>query len=141
MPAMAMGPAMSEPVKPEPPTTSDGPVLGLLVVDGLLLGALGLVLAPLYAGGVPVPVGVVLSVLIVPWLVFRAAEVDPRPSRAGAPLLAWVVAVAVLGLTGPGGDVMLPATWQSLLLVIGGIGSGLWALRSVLNSEHGRSGG
>jgi hypothetical protein len=80
-------------------------------------------------------------VLIVPWLVFRAAEVDPRPSRAGAPLLAWVVAVAVLGLAGPGGDVMLPATWQSLLLVIGGIGAGLWALRSVLNSEHGRSGG
>ncbi len=124
MPAMAMGPAMSEPVKPEPPTTSDGAVLGLLVVDGVLLGALGLMLAPLYAGGVPVPMGVVLSVLIVPWLVFRAAEVDPRPSRAGAPLLAWVVVVAVLGLTGPGGDVMLPATWQSLLLVIGGIGSG-----------------
>lgn len=143
MPVRAMGPAtaMSEPVKPEPPTTSDGAVLGLLVVDGVLLGALGLVLAPLHAGGAPVPVGVVLSVLIVPWLVFRAAEVDPRPSRAGAPLLAWVVAVAVLGLAGPGGDVLLPATWQSLLLVIGGIGAGLWALRSVLNSEHGRSGG
>ena len=138
-----MGPAtaMSEPVKPGSPTTPDGAVLGLLVIDGVLLGALGLVLAPFYAAGVPVPVGVVLSVLIVPWLVFRAAEADPRPSRAGAPLLGWVAAVAVLGLAGPGGDVMLPATWQSLLLLIGGIGAGLWALRSVLNSEHGRSGG
>jgi hypothetical protein len=143
VPVMAMGPAtaMSEPAKPEPPTTSDGAVLGLLVVDGALLGGLGLVLAPLYAGGVPLPVGVVVSVLILPWLVFRAAEVDPRPSRAGAPLLAWVVAVGVLGLAGPGGDAMLPATWQSLLLVIGGIGAGLWALRSVLNTEYRRSGG
>jgi hypothetical protein len=138
---MGSATAMSEPAKSEPPTTSDGAVLGLLVVDGVLLGALGLVLAPLYAGGVPAPVGVVLSMLVLPWLVFRAGEVDPRPSRAGAPLLAWVVAVAVLGLAGPGGDVMLPATWQSLLLVVGGIGAGLWALRSVLNTEHGRNSG
>jgi hypothetical protein len=47
--------------------------------------------------------------------------------------------VAVFGLTmfGPGGDVMLPLTWQSLLFVVAGLGSGLWALRAVLLEENG----
>jgi hypothetical protein len=127
--------------EPEPPVVSDGTLLGLLVLDGVLVGGLGLVFTPLYLGSVPVPLGVLLSVLILPWLVFRAGEIDARPSRAGAPLLAWVLTVGVLGLAGPGGDVMLPATWQSLLLAVGGIGAGLWALRSVLNSEYRRNGG
>ena len=127
--------------EPEPPAVSDGTLLGLLVLDGVLVGALGLVFTPLYLGGVPVPLGVLLSVLVLPWLVFRAGEIDVRPSRAGAPLLAWVLTVGVLGLVGPGGDVMLPPTWQSLLLAVGGIGAGLWALRSVLNSEYRRISG
>jgi hypothetical protein len=127
--------------EPEPPAVSDGTLLGLLVLDGVLVGGLGLVFTPLYLGGVPVPLGVLLSVLVLPWLVFRAGEIDVRPSRAGAPLLGWVLTVGVLGLAGPGGDVMLPATWQSLLLAVGGIGAGLWALRSVLNSEYRRNSG
>jgi hypothetical protein len=127
--------------EPEPTAVSDGGLLGLLVLDGVLLGGLGLVLTPLYAGGVPVPIGVVLSVLILPWLVRRAGEVDARPSRAAAPLSAWVLTVAVLGLVGPGGDIMLPVTWQSLLLVVGGVGAGLWALQRVLNTEHRRAAG
>lgn len=125
----------------EPPAVSDGTLLGLLVLDGVLVGGLGLVFTPLYLGGVPVPIGVVLSVLILPWLVYRAGEIDVRPSRAGAPLLAWVLTIGVLGLVAPGGDVMLPTTWQSLLLVVGGIGAGLWALRSVLNTEYRRNSG
>ncbi|WP_246266472.1 hypothetical protein [Pseudonocardia xinjiangensis] len=127
--------------EPEPPAVSDGTLLGLLVLDGVLVGALGLVFTPLYLGGVPAPLGVLLSVLVLPWLVFRAGEIDVRPSRAGAPLLAWVLTVGVLGLVSPGGDVMLPPTWQSLLLAVGGIGAGLWALRSVLNSAYRRNGG
>ena len=107
-------------------------LLALLVLDGLLLGAIGLVLTPMYAGGFPAPVGAVLSVVTLPWLVLRAGELDPRPSLAGGPLFAWLLAVGVLGLGGPGGDVLLPETWQSLLLVFGGLFAGLLALRRVL---------
>ena len=107
-------------------------LFALLVFDGLLLGGIGLVLTPMYAGSVPTPVGAVLSIAVLPWLVLRAGELDPRPGVAGAPLIAWLLAVGVLGVGGPGGDVLLPATWQSLLLVFGGLFAGLLALRKVL---------
>jgi hypothetical protein len=80
--------------------------------------------------------GAVLSALILPWLVARAAEIDSRTAVAAAPLLAWLLVVVVIGLWGPGGDVLLPATWQSLLLLGGGVGSGLWALRGVHDTPN-----
>ncbi len=111
-------------------------VLALLTFDGLLLGAFGLAFTPLFIGATPVPLGAVLSILILPWLVLRAGEIDPRPGPAVAPLVAWFVVVVVLGLTGPGGDVILPIAagtiWTSLVLVLGGGLAGLWALRRVL---------
>lgn len=120
----------------------DGAVaLMLLTVDGALLGAFGLIFTPLYWGAVPAPFGAVLSILILPWLVKRAGEIDSRPSMAGAPLWAWVILVVVLGFIGPGGDVLLPQTWQSLLLVIGSLGAGLLALRGVLLMEARRTHG
>lgn len=111
------------------------PALALLVLDGALLGGIGLAFTPLYAGSLPAPMGALLSILILPWLVGQAAEIDPRPVVAAAPLVAWLLVIVVIGLSGPGGDVMLPATWQSLLLFVGGLGAGLWALRTVLIRE------
>ena len=124
---------------PEPdPLVPDSALLVLLVVDGLLLGAFGLMFTPLYTNGIPVPMGIVLSVLVLPWLVRHAGEIDGRPAVAGAPLTAWVVAVGVLGLLGPGGDAMLAANWQSLVLLVSGLGTGLWALRGVMEREYQR---
>lgn len=114
-------------------------LLALLVANGVLLGAFGLMFTPLYANGIPAPMGAVLSILVLPWLVRQAGEVDARPAVAGAPLTAWVVAVVVLGLFGPGGDAMLVPNWQSLLLLVGGIGAGLWGLRAVLEENYRRS--
>jgi hypothetical protein len=124
--------------EPEP-LVPHGALLVLLVVNGLLLGAFGLMFTPLYTNGIPVPMGAVLSILVLPWLVRQAGEIDARPAVAGSPLTAWVVAVAVLGLFGPGGDAMLVPNWQSLLLLVGGIGAGLWALRAVMEQEYRRS--
>ncbi|HLU55075.1 MAG TPA: hypothetical protein VKZ81_06405 [Pseudonocardia sp.] len=118
------------------PLVPDAVLLALLVLDGLLLGAFGLMFTPLYTNGIPVPMGIVLSVLVLPWLVRQAGEIDARPAVAGAPLVAWVVAVGVLGLFGPGGDVLLLGDWQSLLLPVGGIAAGLWGLRTVLQREY-----
>lgn len=134
-------PEQSHSAQSEPGSRSPGPGLrspglfALLVLDGLLLGAMGLVLTPMYAGAVPTPVGALLSIALLPWLVLRAGELDARPAVAGAPLLAWLLVVGVLGVGGPGGDVLLPATWQSALLVFGGLFAGLLALRKVLMGE------
>lgn len=130
---------MTDPV--DEPLLTDGGLLALLVVDGVLLGAVGLAFTHLYAGAVPLPMGALLSMLILPWLVHRAGEVDPRPLPAGGPLWGWFGTVVVLGLAGPGGDVLLPTTWQSLLLVFGGTGVGLFALRGVLDRNDGRERG
>lgn len=123
-----------------PPVVSDGALTGLLVLDGVLLGAFGLVFTPLYAGSVPVPLGALLSILILPWLVRRAGEVAEHSALVGAPLWGWLAVVVALGITGPGGDVLLAPTWQSLLLVVGGTGAGLLALRSALGARYGRRG-
>lgn len=104
-------------------------LLALLVVDGALLGAFALAVNPLSVGPVPVPMGAVLSILILPWLVLRAGEVDPRSRWAATPALSWFAVIAVLGFTGPGGDVLLAGTWPPVVLLLGGVGSALWALR------------
>jgi hypothetical protein len=42
-----------EPPESDDPVVSDGALLGLLVLDGVLLGGFGLVFTPLYTNGVP----------------------------------------------------------------------------------------
>jgi hypothetical protein len=98
-------------------------------MDGILLGAAGLAFTPFYFGAVPAPLGALASIALLPWLVQRAAEIDSRPGWSAAPLTAWAVTIGVLGLAGPGGDMLLPVTWQTLLLLFGGLGAGLARLR------------
>lgn len=119
---------------PQPtPAAQEGGMLGLLLLDAILLGGFGLAFTPLYVGSVPAPVGALLVVLVLPWLVLRAAEIDPRRGVAASPLWAWLLTVLLLGLWGPGGDAMLPTApgtaWMSLLLVGGGLVAGVLALR------------
>lgn len=104
----------------------------VMMVNAVVLGAFGVIFTPLYAGVVPLPLGALISVLILPWLVLRCAELWPR--AAGAPVLAWLLTVGALAFVGPGGDVMLPATWQSLVLVVGGLGAGLLAVRHAVTA-------
>jgi hypothetical protein len=132
----------AKPVEPDDMFGSDGFVtLTLLIVDGALIAAFGLVFTPLYWGSVPLPMGALLSMLILPWLILSAGRIDSRPSVAGGPLWAWVLVIGVLGFVGPGGDVLLPQTWQSLLLITGSLVTAVWALSKVLLAEFGRSHG
>ena len=111
--------------------------LALLVLDGALLGAFGVGFTPIFVAGVPVPMGVLFTVLVLPWLVLRAGELDRRTGVAALPLVAWFLVVAVLAVVAPGGDVMVPLWWQSGALLLGGVGTGLWALRQVQDEESG----
>jgi hypothetical protein len=40
----------------------------------------------------------------------------------------WVLGVLVLGMAGPGGDILLPADWRSLVLLGAGMFPGAVAL-------------
>jgi hypothetical protein len=40
---------------------------------------------------------------------------------AALPLVVWLLVLGVLGVGGPGGDVLLAADWRSMLLLAGGI--------------------
>jgi hypothetical protein len=100
-------------------------VLAVLVVDAVVLAVLELLFMPLrldgfllpYAlGGLPLPLTALVAALTTPWLVTVAGTLSPRLLVAGAPLFAWILAVAVFGMFGPGSDVVLVDDWRSLLL-------------------------
>jgi hypothetical protein len=100
-------------------------VLAVLVVDAVVLAVVELLFMPLrldgfllpYAlGGLPLPLTALVAALTTPWLVKVAGTLSPRLLIAGAPLFAWILAVAVFGMFGPGGDVVLVDDWRSLLL-------------------------
>ena len=54
-------------------------VLALLVVDGVLTGAVGLAFTPFYLGAVPAPLGVLLSVLVPILLLWWALSIAGTP--------------------------------------------------------------
>jgi hypothetical protein len=102
-------------------------VLALLLLDTVLLATLELFFLPLRMDGtllpkldaVPMPLTVLVAVVTTPLLV-RQAGLLVHPRAAFAPLIVWIVTVLVLGLLGPGGDLVLIQDWRALLLIAGG---------------------
>jgi hypothetical protein len=109
--------------------------LVVLVFDAVALAAVELLYLPLRVGAAPVPVTILLAAVSTPWLVRSAAELGGSRLAAAVPLVVWLLALGVLGVAGPGGDVLLPADWRSMLL----LGGGLFPAAVVLGRALGRS--
>jgi hypothetical protein len=99
--------------------------LAVLVVDAVVLAVLELLFVPLRfdgfllpntLGGISLPVSALVAAVTTPWLVSVAGRLSPTLLVGAAPLAAWIVAIAVFGMFGPGGDLVLVADWRSLLL-------------------------
>ncbi len=116
--------------------------LMVLAFDAVALAAVELLYLPLRVGAAPVPVTILLAVVSTPWLVRRAAELGGSRSVAAVPLVVWLLTLGVLGVAGPGGDVLLPANWRSALLLAGGLFPAAVVLgRALAPSSSGGAGG
>jgi hypothetical protein len=93
----------------------------VLVVDTVALAVVELLYLPLRVGALPFPIMALLAAVSTPWLVRSAAELGGPRMLAAIPLVVWVLVIGVLGIGGPGGDVLLAADWRSVLLMGGGI--------------------
>lgn len=105
-----------------------------LLVDAMLLAIIELLYLPLRIGAVPLPVTVLLALVTTPWLVRSAAAFGQGGLATAAPLIVWVATVLVFGVGGPGGDVLFPADWRSLVL----LSCGLFPAAVVLGRSLGR---
>ena len=97
-----------------------GTVVAVLTVDAALLAMLELFYLSLSVGSIPLPVSALVALVSTPWLVRRAGEVA-GPGAAALPLVVWTLTIVVLGLFGPGGDILLLADAMTLALVIAGM--------------------
>lgn len=133
---------------PPRPATDDDPEAGrpVVVVAGLVLCALAALLAalievlltPLYVGRWLFPVTLVLAVVTNVALPLTAQRLGGNLVAAAVPLAVWLVAVLVLSLPKPEGDVLLPGgsggqKWVSYgLILVGAAAGGLTMARSAV---------
>lgn len=104
---------------PAPLSRDQRLMLVVLCLDALLLALLEVFFLPLRVGTlgeVPLPLTVLVGAVATPWLVLTAAKLV-RPGLSWVPLVVWVVVVFVIGLAGPGGDLVLVQDWRAILLL------------------------
>lgn len=101
-------------------------LLGLvLTVDAMLLAVLELFYLPWRLGpehgGWMIPVSILVAAVTTPLLVWAAGRTMGGLLGAMLPLGAWGLTVLVIGVAGPGGDVVLPGDFRSLLLLLAAV--------------------
>jgi hypothetical protein len=130
---------MPEGTRPEPVDPAEVAnsrlVTAVLVVDAVLLAMMELMFLQLMIGSVPVPLSALVALISNPWLVRRAGELTGAVGAA-LPLIAWIVTISVLGLSGPGGDVLLLGDWPSMLLILAGLVPAAFVLGRVLRTRR-----
>ncbi|MBW0106622.1 hypothetical protein [Pseudonocardia sp. KRD291] len=117
------------------------PMLLALLVISILLAVLELMFQSLYIGPVPVPAGTLMILLTMPWLVRATVAELPSAGGAAAPILVWFLTTAVVGAFGPGGDMLLPLSWQTLLLLFTGVAVGMVCFRRAVDRLAGEAAG
>ncbi len=134
-------PGPPTPVRPEPEPTGALEIAGIVgcCLSGLLAGLLCVLLTPLYWGSVLVPVSVALAVAANVCLPMLAARLGASRPVAAVPFLLWVVAIIVLGMSRPEGDVLLPAgkgaqPWVTYGMLLAGALAGGVTLATQLSS-------
>jgi hypothetical protein len=110
----------------------DVALLALLLIDVPLTLVLEALFLPLYAGAVPLPISAGVAAIVNILLVLGVETVRPAPAWMSAPLALWVLLFLLFTGPGPGGDVVLPADWQTLLMFL----LGLFPALSVLVWRH-----
>ncbi|MFW0792562.1 facilitated glucose transporter [Gordonia sp. CPCC 205515] len=107
----------------------DRVLLAFLAIDGFVVGVMSVGFAYLRFGGVAIPVAAVIAGVVNCVLLWLASLFTDGPARY-LPLLAWLLALVIGGLPGPGGDVELDPSGTLLLptLLLLVIGAGLPAL-------------
>lgn len=115
-------------------------LLTLMLVNAVLLAMIELFFLPMRFDGrllpelsfLPAPLSLLLAAVTTPWLVSQTARLAARIGApggfAGVPLGLWVLTVVVLGLTGPGGDLVLLQDWRGIGLLAAGMIPGALAL-------------
>ncbi len=106
-----------------------GAQLTVLVVLTVVLAMLELMFQFAYVGPVPLPIGTLVIVLTMPWLVRETASALPTSLGAALVPVVWFLVTAVFGAFGPGGDSLLVPAWQTLLLLATGLLVGLFCFR------------
>ncbi|MFZ1164718.1 hypothetical protein [Mycobacterium sp.] len=100
-------------------------VLTLLAVDGVISAVGGALLLPTYIGSIPFPVSAVISGLLNAALVWAAGRWTTSIRVAALPLWTWLLTVLLMGLGGPGGDIILGGrgamAYSPLLLLLAGV--------------------
>lgn len=102
--------------------------LAAVLLQAFVLAVLEVFFLPLRLDGTllpkvhdwPFPVTALVAIVTTPMLVLAASRYSRGLLVASSPLLVWLGTLLVLGIFGPGGDVMLLNDWRTLLLFAGG---------------------
>lgn len=133
-----------------PAGVADSLLLTLLLVNAVVLALLELFFLPLRldgsllprAGFVPAPLSVLVAAVSTPWLVSQTARLTARMGApagfAAVPLGLWLLTVVVIGLFGPGGDLVLMQDWRGLALLAAGVVPGSLMLGAALGRAKAR---
>jgi hypothetical protein len=111
-------------------------VFGVLMIDVLLLALVEMMFVNERIAGMPAPVSSLVALVSTPWLVKRAGDLPIGVPAAISIMVAWTATMLLLGFTGPGGDVLMPDSWPSTVLLAAGLVPGALTLGRVLRARR-----